>query len=112
MRGFTSNCTFPLPLPPIHTHIPPLPLHTHTCSHKSGVMGDNHTNITCTVVSPEVVECDGQEFHQQVFLTASEALFWIYLGVYIILVLFAGEESFRLAKPMNAVFTLTEMLRA
>lgn len=66
-------------------------------------MGDNHTNITCTVVSPEVVECDGREFHQQVFLTASEALFWIYLGVYIILVLFAGEESFRLAKPLNAV---------
>lgn len=54
-------------------------------------MGDNHTNITCTLVSPEVVECDGKEFHQKVYVTASEALFWIYLGVYIILVLFAGE---------------------
>ena len=82
-------------------------LNTHTCNPKSDqklgtisccflparVMGENHTNITCTLVSPEVVECDGKEFHQKVYVTASEALFWIYLGVYIILVLFAGEES-------------------
>ena len=88
---------FAPPPPSTHTHATQKSdqkLETISCCFLSArVMGENHTNITCTLVSPEVVECDGKEFHQQVYVTASEALFWIYLGVYIILVLFAGEES-------------------
>ena len=84
MRGWVATLS---PSPSTHTHVQP----NHFLPAR--MTGDNHTNITCTLVSPEVVECDGKEFHQQVYVTASEALFWIYLGVYIILVLFAGEES-------------------
>jgi len=56
-------------------------------------MGGNRTNITCTLVDPDTVECGGEEFHRQEFLNSTEGIFWAYLGIYIALVLFAGEQG-------------------
>ena len=54
-------------------------------------MDGNRTNITCTVVDADTVECGGEEFYKQEFLSSTEGLFWAYLGIYVALVLFAGE---------------------
>ena len=56
-------------------------------------MDGNLTNITCTFVDPNTVECGGEEFHKQEAINATEGLFWAYLIIYIALVLFAGERG-------------------
>lgn len=57
-------------------------------------------NITCVRVSDLEVKCDGDVYVREHFLGARDALFWVYLVVYVALVLFAGkglEKSCRLA---------------
>jgi len=55
-------------------------------------MDVNQTNITCTFVDPNTVSCEGEKFHKQETVNATEGIFWAYLGIYIALVLFAGER--------------------
>lgn len=45
----------------------------------------------CVVVDEDTVRCDGMVFTRAELLKASNAIFWVYLCVYIILVLFAGR---------------------
>lgn len=49
-------------------------------------------NVSCIVVNDDTVECDGLTLtREEGLLKASNALFWVYLCVYIFLVLFAGK---------------------
>ena len=48
--------------------------------------------LNCTVVDEKTVECFGERFSQEEgLLKASSGLFWVYLCLYIVLVLFAGQ---------------------
>ena len=48
--------------------------------------------LNCTVVDEKTVECFGERFSQEEgLLKASNGLFWVYLCLYIVLVLFAGQ---------------------
>ena len=51
---------------------------------------DATENITCVRVSELEVECGGEAYIREHLLGARDALFWIYLALYIVLVLFAG----------------------
>ncbi len=51
--------------------------------------------INCTLVDPETVVCNGTTFKEpEAPLNIHDQLFWIYIGVYCALVLFAGEYFF------------------
>ncbi len=47
-------------------------------------------NVTCVVVDSDTVKCGNTHYHIAELLEASDALFWVYLILYIVLVLFAG----------------------
>lgn len=49
----------------------------------------------CEVLSEQTVSCDGVEYHleSEGLITPSKALFWVYLCVYMVLVLCAGERD-------------------
>ena len=49
----------------------------------------NHT-ILCEVVNENTVSCNGEEFHDEALFQPNNALFWVYLVLYLVLVLFAG----------------------
>lgn len=56
----------------------------------------NHTEngtLVCEVVNENTVSCDGEEYHNELLFQPTNALFWIYLGLYLVLVLFAGRCS-------------------
>ena len=48
--------------------------------------------LNCTVIDEKTVECFGERFSvDEGLLQASNGLFWVYLCLYMVLVLFAGE---------------------
>ena len=48
--------------------------------------------LNCTVIDEKTVECFGERFSvEEGLLQASNGLFWVYLCLYMVLVLFAGE---------------------
>lgn len=47
--------------------------------------------IVCVMVSEDSVQCNGTTYTKAELLKDTSAMFWIYLCVYIVLVLFAGE---------------------
>ena len=54
--------------------------------------------VICTMVSEKTVECHNITYTEsEGLLSASNALFWVYLLVYIVLVLFAGKLCRKLA---------------
>lgn len=47
--------------------------------------------IACVMVGEGSVQCNGTTYTKAELLKDTNAMFWVYLCVYIILVLFAGE---------------------
>lgn len=47
--------------------------------------------IQCVVLGEDSVECNGTTYTRAELLKDTSAMFWVYLCVYIVLVLFAGE---------------------
>ena len=47
--------------------------------------------IACVMVGEDSVQCNGTTYTKVELLKDTNAMFWVYLCVYIILVLFAGE---------------------
>ena len=47
--------------------------------------------IACVMVGEDSVQCNGITYTKAELLKDTSAMFWVYLCVYIILVLFAGE---------------------
>ena len=55
----------------------------------------SHANATvlCEILNSKTVSCNDEEFYSELelIITPQHYEFWIYLGVYMVLVLFAGE---------------------
>lgn len=51
---------------------------------------DNET-VLCKKIDEHTVSCDGVEYVSETLLQPSSTLFWVYLGLYMVLVLFAGR---------------------
>ena len=49
--------------------------------------------IACVMVGEDSVQCNGTTYTKAELLKDTSAMFWVYLCVYIILVLFAGEHG-------------------
>lgn len=50
-------------------------------------------NVTCKFVNEKEVICNGIKFDEvEDVLTIYTTMFWVYLGTYLFLVLFAGEK--------------------
>ena len=49
--------------------------------------------INCTIIDKETVICDNETYKATDLLTYEDKEFWIYLGIYVGLVLFAGLMS-------------------
>ena len=48
--------------------------------------------INCTLKSPEIIICNGTEYKEaEPHLNIHDKMFWIYIGIYCALVLFAGK---------------------
>lgn len=50
----------------------------------------NMSFINCTIIDKETVICDNETYKATDLLTYEDKGFWIYLGIYVGLVLFAG----------------------
>ena len=46
--------------------------------------------VNCSRVDHNTVHCDGEDYHLEELLSATDALFWVYLLIYMVLVLCAG----------------------
>lgn len=63
-------------------------------------------NLTlCRQISEDTVECNGITYSRPELLKDTNAMFWIYLCVYIVLVLFAGmaNKTFLILLVLNEV---------
>ena len=49
--------------------------------------------IWCVMVGQDTVHCNGTAYSKAELLKDTNAMFWVYLCVYVALVLFAGESS-------------------
>lgn len=49
--------------------------------------------IQCVMVGEDSVQCNGTTYTREELLKDTSAMFWVYLSVYIILVLFAGDYN-------------------
>lgn len=56
-----------------------------------GEEGNVTETILCSISSSNEVCCNGTEYEHVQLLKYTQAWFWVYLGVYIFLMLFAGE---------------------
>ena len=48
-------------------------------------------NITCQLLKDGEIECENKTYVEEVILNYTDKWFWIYLGIYVFLVLFAGN---------------------
>lgn len=56
-------------------------------------MNTSGDSIVCEVVNNYTVHCDGEDFKSEFLLKPSNGLFWLYLCLYLLMVMFAGESS-------------------
>ena len=57
--------------------------------------GSQYSNLICEKISKETVKCNGSLYKvPEEKLNYHDNLFWIYLGIYLGLVLFAGRSFF------------------
>ncbi len=54
-------------------------------------MEEGNSTVVCEVVSENTVSCGGQEYHDETLIQPNDSLFWVYLVLYMVLVLFAGN---------------------
>ena len=54
-------------------------------------MATGQEMIVCVMISEGSVQCNGTTFTKAELLKDTSAMFWVYLCVYIVLVLFAGQ---------------------
>ena len=47
--------------------------------------------IVCEVVSEEIVRCKGEQYHSVTLYPPTDGRFWMFIILYLVLVLFAGE---------------------
>ena len=68
-----------------------LPAHWHYRLMLNTKKGErNMSFINCTIIDKETVICDNETYKATDLLTYEDKEFWIYLGIYVGLVLFAG----------------------
>lgn len=66
-------------------------------------MAESNVTVVCEVVNENTVSCDGEEYHNEGLFQPNNALFWVYLVLYLVLVLFAGTQPYVEASRKSAV---------
>ena len=74
--------------------------------------GPGQAMIMCVMLSESSVQCNGTTYTEAELLKDTSVMFWVYLCVYIILVLFAGEFVMVLCYMVGNNFTHASNFRS
>jgi hypothetical protein len=55
-------------------------------------MTETYLNITCKLLTEDLLNCNGTNYIEHTVLNYHDKWFWIYLGIYVGLTLFAGTD--------------------